>query len=225
MPDLKKKDVGEAALRYVCDGCNIGIGTGSTVNFFIESLTQSGKNLDSIVTTSAQSEQLLKKGGLISTPLLEISGPLDVYIDGADEVDPRLNLIKGGGGALTSEKIVANNAEKFICIVDESKLVQKLGKFPLPVEVISSAVPSISRILENDYNAIPRKREGFTEHGNVIIDVAGLEIESPETLEGELNQIPGVVTVGLFCKLKPHSCLVGYDGEVKEIFKKDVTNL
>jgi len=225
MPDLKKKDAAEAALRYVCDGGNIGIGTGSTVNFFIESLTRSGKNLGSIVTTSSQSEQLLKKGGLIATPLVEISKPLDVYIDGADEVDPRLNLIKGGGGALTSEKIVANNAKKFICIVDESKLVQRLGKFPLPIEVISSAVPSISRILKNDYNAIPRQREGFTEHGNRIIDVAGLEIESPETLERELNQIPGVVTVGLFSKLKPYSCLVGYDEEVKEIFKKDVINL
>ena len=224
MPDLRKKEAAEAALRYVCDGCNLGIGTGSTVNFFIESLTRSGKNLGSIVTTSAQSEQLLKKGGLVTTPLLEISGTLDVYIDGADEVDPRLNLIKGGGGALTSEKIVANNAKKFICIVDESKLVQKLGKFPLPVEVISSALPSISRIFRNDYNAIPREREGFTEHGNRIIDVARLEIESPENLEGELNQIPGVVTVGLFCKLKPSSCLVGYDEEVKEIFKKDVTN-
>ena len=224
MPDLRKKEAAEAALRYVCDGCNLGIGTGSTVNFFIESLTRSGKNLSSIVTTSAQSEQLLKKGGLFTTPLLEISGTLDVYIDGADEVDPRLNLIKGGGGALTSEKIVANNAEKFICIVDESKLVKKLGKFPLPVEVISSAVPSISRIFSDDYNAIPREREGFTEHGNRIIDVAGLEIESPENLERELNQIPGVVTVGLFGKLKPHSCLVGYDEEVKEIFKKDVTN-
>ena len=224
MPDLKKKDAAEAALSYVYNGCNLGIGTGSTVNFFIESLTRSGKNLGSIVTTSAQSEHLLKKGGLVTTPLLEISGALDVYIDGADEVDPRLNLIKGGGGALTSEKIVANNSKKFICIVDESKLVQKLGRFPLPVEVISSAVPSISRILRNDYNGIPREREGFTEHGNRIIDVAGLEIESPENLEGELNQIPGVVTVGLFCKLKPSCCLVGYDDEVKEIFKKDVTN-
>jgi len=224
MPDLKKKDVAEAALRYVCDGCNIGIGTGSTVNFFIESLTRSGKKLGSIVTTSAQSEQLLKKGGLFATPLGEVSEPLDVYIDGADEVDPRLNLIKGGGGALTSEKIVANNAKKFICIVDESKLVQRLGKFPLPVEVISSAVPSISSILKNDYNARPLEREGYTEHGNRIIDVAGLEIKSPEKLEGELNQIPGVVTVGLFCKLKPYSCLVGYDMEVKEIFKKDATN-
>ena len=223
MPDLRKKDAAEAALRYVCDGCNLGVGTGSTVNYFIDSLARSGKKLSSIVTTSAQSEHLLKKGGLVTTPLLEISGILDVYIDGADEVDPRLNLIKGGGGALTSEKIVANNAKKFICIVDESKLVQKLGKFPLPLEVISSAVTSISRILRNDYNAIPREREGFTEHGNRIIDVAGLEIESPENLEGELNQIPGVVTVGLFCKLKPYSCLVGYDDEVKEIFKKDVT--
>ena len=178
-----------------------------------------------VVTTSKQSEELLRKGGFNPKPLTEAKQPLDVYVDGADEVDPRFNLIKGGGGALTSEKIVANNAKKFICIVDESKLVQKLGKFPLPVEVISSAVPSISRILKNDYNAIPRKREGFTEHGNRIIDVAGLEIESPETLERELNQIPGVVTVGLFCKLKPYSCLVGYDEEVKEIFKKDVTNL
>lgn len=157
-------------------------------------------------------------------PLAEAKHPLDVYVDGADEVDPRFNLIKGGGGALTSEKIVANNAKKFICIVDESKLVQKLGKFPIPVEVITSAVPSISRILRNDYNAIPREREGFTVHRNRIIDVAGLEIESPENLEEELNQIPGVVTVGLFSKIKPYSCLVGYDEEAKEIFKEDVTN-
>ena len=178
-----------------------------------------------IVTTSQRSEELLRKGGFNPKPLTEVKQPLDVYVDGADEVDPRFNLIKGGGGALTSEKIVANNAKKFLCIVDESKLVQKLGKFPLPVEVISSAVPSISRILKNDYNGIPRKREGFTEHGNVIIDVAGLEIESPERLERELNQIPGVVTVGLFGKLKPYFCIVGYDNEVKEIFKKNLTNL
>ena len=178
-----------------------------------------------VVTTSKQSEELLRKGGYKPKLLTEAKQPLDVYVDGADEVDPRFNLIKGGGGALTSEKIVANNAKKFICIVDESKLVKKLGKFPLPVEVISSAVPSISRILKNDYNAIPRQRQGFTEHGNRIIDVAGLEIESPETLERELNQIPGVVTVGLFCTLKPNSCLVGYDDEVKEFFKKDVINL
>ena len=157
-------------------------------------------------------------------PLAEAKQPVDVYVDGADEVDPRFNLIKGGGGALTLEKIVANNAKKFICIVDESKLVQRLGKFPLPVEVISSAAPLISKIFSHDYNAIPREREGFTEHGNRIIDVSGLEIESPENLEGELNQIPGVVTVGLFCKIKPSSCLVGYDDKVKEIFKKDVTN-
>lgn len=178
-----------------------------------------------VVTTSQQSEELLRKGGFDPKPLTEVKQPLDVYVDGADEVDPRFNLIKGGGGALTSEKIVANNAKKFICIVDESKLVQKLGKFPLPIEVISSAVPFISNILKNDYNARPREREGFTEHGNRIIDVAGLEIESPENLEGELNQIPGVVTVGLFSKLKPYSCFVGYDKEVKEIFKKDVINL
>ena len=178
-----------------------------------------------VVTTSKQSEELLRKGGFDPRPLTEVQQPLDIYVDGADEVDPRLNLIKGGGGALTSEKIVANNAKKFICIVDESKLVQKLGKFPLPVEVISSAVPSISRIFSRDYNASARKREGFTEHGNKIIDVAGLEIESPENLERELNQIPGVITVGLFCKLKPFSCLVGYDEEVNEIFKKDVTNV
>ena len=178
-----------------------------------------------VVTTSKQSEELLRKGGYNPKLLTEAKQPLDVYVDGADEVDPRFNLIKGGGGALTSEKIVANNAKKFICIVDESKLVKKLGKFPLPVEVISSAVPSISRIFKNDYNAIPRQRQGFTEHGNRIIDVAGLEIESPETLERELNQIPGVVTVGLFCTLKPNSCLVGYDDEVKEFFKKDVINL
>ena len=177
-----------------------------------------------VVTTSKQSEELLREGGFDPKPLVEAKQLLDVYVDGADEVDPRFNLIKGGGGALTSEKIVANNAKKFICIVDESKLVKKLGKFPLPVEVISSAAPSISRILSNDYNAIPRKREGYTEHGNRIIDVSGLEIESPENLEGELNQIPGVVTVGLFCKIKPYLCLVGYDDEVKEIFKKDVTN-
>ena len=168
---------------------------------------------------------MLRKGGFNPKPLTEAKQSLDVYVDGADEVDPRFNLIKGGGGALTSEKIVANNAKKFICIVDESKLVQKLGKFPLPIEVISSAVPSISSILKNDYNGIPRNRKGFTEHGNSIIDVAGLEIESPETLERELNQIPGVVTVGLFSKLKPNSCLIGYDVEVKEMFKKDVTNL
>ena len=138
----------------------------STVNFFIEALIITGKRLGTVVTTSKQSEELLRKGGFDPKPLTEAKQRLDVYVDGADEVDPKFNLIKGGGGALTSEKIVANNTKKFICIVDESKLVRKLGKFPLPIEVISSAVPFISNILKNDYNARPREREGFTEHGN-----------------------------------------------------------
>ena len=131
MPDLKK-NAAYAAVNHVADGCFLGVGTGSTVNFFIEALIKAGKRLGTVVTTSKQSEELLRKGGFDPKPLTEAKQRLDVYVDGADEVDPKFNLIKGGGGALTSEKIVANNAKKFICIVDESKLVQKLGKFPLP---------------------------------------------------------------------------------------------
>ena len=189
-------------------------------------MARSGKTVGPIITTSKQSEDLLHAEGLVTIPFSEVGEPLHLYVDGADEVDPRLNLIKGGGGALTSEKIVANCAKKFVCIVDDSKLVTKLGKFALPIEVISSALPAIQSLIFKKYGAISKKRAAFiSEHGNPILDVSGLDIDHPESLERELNQVPGVVTVGLFCKLKPYSCLIGYDEEVKEIFKKDVTNL
>ena len=205
------------------DGCLLGIGTGSTVNLFIKSLAKSGKTLGAIITTSKQSEDLLHAEGLDTIPLSEVGGPLHLYVDGADEVDPRLNLIKGGGGALTSEKIVSNCAEKFVCIVDDSKLVAKLGKFALPIEVISSGLPYIQTYIYEKYGAISKKRNAFiSEHGNPILDVSGLEIDHPESLEWELNQVPGVVTVGIFGKLKPSVCLVGCENGVKKIFKKDV---
>ena len=221
---VKKKDASVAAIEYVENDCILGVGTGSTVNHFIKCLGHSGKRPRIIVATSKQSERLLQLEGFDCSVLSNMKRPvLDIYIDGADEVDPRLNLIKGGGGALTSEKIILNCAEKFVCIVDESKLVTRLGKFGLPIEVIAAAIPSIRAFIDVNYGGVARERPGFiTEHGNPIIDVSGLDIDQPEFMERELNQIPGVVTVGIFSNQKPAVCIVGCDSGVKELFSEEI---
>jgi ribose 5-phosphate isomerase A len=203
-----KKAVAEAALAYLVPGEILGVGTGSTVNYFIDALASRKADIAGAVSSSEASSARLKAIGI---PVLDANsaGPLSIYVDGADEADKHLRLIKGGGAALTREKIVAEAARSFVCIVDESKLVPVLGKFPLPVEVIPMARSLVARKLAA-LGGDPRWREGVvTDNGNVILDVHGLQIVDPVGLEATINQIPGVVTVGLFARRKADVLLIG----------------
>jgi ribose 5-phosphate isomerase A len=194
-----KKRAALAALDYVEDGATVGVGTGSTVNHFIDGLGGMRDRIEGAVSSSEASTARLKGLGI---PVLDLNsaGPIPVYVDGADEATNHLHLIKGGGGALTREKIVAEASRRFVCIADESKLVRVLGAFPLPVEVIPMARSLVGRELVK-LGGRPALREGFTtDNGNVILDVHNLEILDPAGMEAELNQIPGVVTVGLFAR-------------------------
>jgi len=201
--DALKKAAALAALeelRTLAPGAVIGVGTGSTVNHFIDALA--GVAIGGAVSSSEASSRRLAAHGI---PLLNLddigAGELPVYVDGADEIDFDFNMIKGGGGALTREKIVAAAARRFICICDASKRVTTLGRFPLPVEVIPMARVQVAREIARLTGGIPRWREGFvTDNGNHILDVAGLAISDPRALESELNQIVGVVTNGLFAR-------------------------
>jgi len=201
--DELKKAAALAALeeiRALAPGSVIGVGTGSTVNHFIDALA--GCGLRGAVPSSEASAQRLAAHGIPLMSLDEIGAePLPFYVDGADEIDPGFNMIKGGGGALTREKIVAAAAHRFICICDASKKVATLGRFPLPVEVIPMARAQVSREIALLTGALPRWREGFvTDNANHILDVFGLAIIDPRTLESDLNQIAGVVTNGLFAR-------------------------
>ncbi len=206
--DEKKRRAAEAALAYVQDGSVIGVGTGSTVNFFIEALAALRNRVAGAVSSSEASTERLRKLG-IEVLDLNATGEIGVYVDGADEATRALALIKGGGGALTREKIVAACSRLFVCIVDEQKVVERLGRFPLPVEVIPMARSYVARQLVH-LGGEPVLREGFvTDNGNQILDVRGLTIEDPEALETEVNQITGVVTVGLFAHRPADVLLVG----------------
>jgi ribose 5-phosphate isomerase A len=206
--DEKKRRAAEAALAYVQDGSVIGVGTGSTVNFFIEALAAMRDRVAGAVSSSEASTQRLRKLG-IEVLDLNATGEIGVYVDGADEATRALALIKGGGGALTREKIVAACSRLFVCIVDEQKVVDRLGRFPLPVEVIPMARSYVARRLAR-LGGEPVLREGFvTDNGNQILDVRGLTIEDPAALETEVNQITGVVTVGLFAHRPADVLLVG----------------
>lgn len=194
-----KQIAAEAAIAYVPDDCVVGVGTGSTVNHFIAALGRIKGRLQGAVASSEASAKLLREAG-IRVQDLNSSGDLDIYVDGADEVTEHLHMIKGGGGALTREKIVAAASRKFICIADASKLVGVLGAFPLPVDVIPMARSYVARQLVK-LGGQPVLREGFTtDNGNVILDVHGLTILDPIELEAAINQIPGVVTNGLFAR-------------------------
>ena len=194
-----KRQAAEAALAYIENDQIIGVGTGSTVNHFIELLAPRKHRIRGAVSSSEASTQRLKALG-IEVMELNHAGPLPVYVDGADEADPHLRLIKGGGGALTREKIIAAASERFVCIVDESKCVDVLGRFPLPVEVIPMARSHVGRELAK-LGGQPELREHFTtDNGNVILDVHHLDITDPVKLEARINGIAGVVTVGLFAK-------------------------
>jgi len=218
--DEMKKKVAEAALAYVVEDTIVGVGTGSTANMFIDALASMKASIRGTVASSEATAKRLAGHGI---PVLDLNealtqvDSLSVYIDGADEFDGGKNLTKGGGGALTREKIVAAASERFICIVDESKRVEHLGAFPLPIEVIPMAqemVASIARKLGGK----PVLREGFTtDNGNVIIDVHGLTITDPLGLEDQLNSVPGVVTNGIFAHQGADVVLMGTPGGVETI--------
>ena len=204
--DAKKRLAAQAALDYVIDGAVIGVGTGTTVNFFIDALIPYRNRVRAAVSSSNASSQRLIAGGI---PVLDLNDvdDLGVYVDGADEATRSLHLIKGGGAALTREKIVAAAAARFVCIADESKVVDRLGTFPLPIEVIPMARSLVTRRLAT-YGGRAVWRQGVvTDNGNHILDVHGLTIEDPPAMECELNQIAGVVTVGLFAR-RPADVLI-----------------
>ncbi len=204
----EKKLAGEAALRYVEDGAIVGVGTGSTVAYFIDALATIKDRIGGVVSSSEQSTARLQQHG---TEVLDLNatGPLTLYVDGADECDPFKRLIKGGGAALTREKIVAAAAAKFVCIIDASKRVELLGAFPLPIEVIPMARSLVAREIVK-LGGQPVWRDGVvTDNGNWIIDVHGWRIADPVALEQQLNQLAGVVTVGLFAQRPADVVLVG----------------
>ena len=217
--DEKKRRAAESALQYVRDGEVIGVGTGSTVNFFIDALAAHKDRIAGAVSSSEASTLRLRSHG-IAVLDLNATGDLGVYVDGADEATRALELIKGGGGALTREKIVAGCSRQFVCIVDEQKVVERLGRYPLPVEVIPMARSHVARGLAR-LGGEPRLREGFTtDNGNQILDVHGLDIPDPAALETEINQITGVVTVGLFARRPADVLLLGGQEGVKTATQK-----
>ena len=208
-----KRRSGEKAAEYVTDGSIVGVGTGSTVAFFIAALGRMKDRIEGAVSSSEQSSRLLKELGI---PVLDLnsSGPLALYVDGADECDRHRRLIKGGGAALTREKIIAEASRKFVCIIDASKQVELLGKFPVPIEVIPMARSLVAREIVT-LGGQPIWREGtVTDNGNWILDVHNWQITDPVGLERDLNQIPGVVTVGLFAR-RPADVIV-VEGVVRE---------
>ena len=219
--DELKQAVARAALDYVGDGEVIGVGTGSTANFFIDALGHQRDRIKGAVASSEVTATRLRSNGI---PVLDLNQVerMAVYIDGADEINHQGAMIKGGGGALTREKIVASAADKFICIADESKLVDVLGKFPLPVEVIPMAVQSVARALRV-LGATPvlRTKDGnpyVTDNHCHILDAQGLEIADPAALESRINNIPGVVSVGLFAHQGATVCLLGTATGVKTLY-------
>jgi len=210
----KKLLAAKAALDYLPQGANLGVGTGSTVNEFIDLLPSIRDRIDTLVSSSrATTERLEKLGFEVST--LNSAGDVDVYVDGADEATKHLQLIKGGGGALTREKILAGAARKFVCIIDDSKLVGMLGKFPLPVEVVPMAQSFVARRMVK-MRGQPIWRENFvTDNGNHILDIHNLQITNPVELENRINQIPGVVTVGIFAQRPADVLIIASDTGVR----------
>ena len=218
--DELKTLVGRAALEHVPAGSIVGVGTGSTVDKFIDALGEAlkadPKRVSGAVSSSVRSTQRLEALGVPVLGAEAVTG-LGVYIDGADEIDHAGNMIKGGGAALTREKIVAELAERFVCIADESKLVQALGKFPLPVEVIPMAAAQVIRAFAA-IGGQGQVREGVTtDNGNIIVDVRGLQVTDPAGFEADVNQWPGVVTVGVFARNKADVCLLGTTAGVKTL--------
>jgi len=206
-----KQAVAEAAIQYIdpwlTTDAVIGVGTGSTADLFIDALCLQRHRFKAAVASSERTATRLRAGGVTVLELNDVAN-MPVYVDGADEINPALEMIKGGGGALTREKIVASVAQRFVCIVDGSKEVDVLGRFPLPIEVLGMAVAAVMR-LARELGGDPRIREGFlTDNGNPIVDVSGLKIKNPVELETRLNQTPGVVTNGIFALRRADVALV-----------------
>ena len=214
--DEQKRAAAKAAIEYIEDDDIVGVGTGSTVNYFIEELSHIKHRIEATVTSSVASEELLKQHHIPVVPLNSVID-IPIYIDGADEATKHKHLIKGGGGALTREKIVRAASKQFICIIDESKLVGTLGKFPLPVEVIPMAQSFVGRQMAK-LGGQPKLREGVTtDNGNIILDVYNLKISNPVELERQINQIPGVVTNGIFALNPATILLVGTNSGIRTI--------
>lgn len=215
--DEMKLQVAQAAIAYVVPGTIIGVGTGSTANFFIDELAKIKGHIEGTVASSDATAQRLKGHGI---PVFDLNSvdEISVYVDGADEADAGLHLVKGGGGALTREKIVVAASKKFVCIADQSKKVGVLGKFPLPVEVIPMARSYVAREILKRFGGEPVYRDGFiTDNGNIILDIHGLSIVDPRKLENELNSIVGVVTNGLFAVRNADVLLLGTPNGVEII--------
>jgi ribose 5-phosphate isomerase A len=204
-----KRLAGEKAIEFVEDGMVVGVGTGSTVAYFIDALGRIRDRIAGAVSSSEQSTERLRAHGIEVLDLNQ-TGSLSLYVDGADECDPHRRLIKGGGAALTREKIIAEASERFICIIDPAKQVDVLGRFPLPIEVIPMARSLVARELVKRTGGQPVWRDGVvTDNGNWVLDLHGLAITDPVALEAELNQIPGVVTVGLFARRPADIVIIG----------------
>jgi ribose 5-phosphate isomerase A len=212
----KKRSAAKASLEFIEPGVVLGVGTGSTVNELIDLLPTVADRIDKVVSSSRESTTLLEEKGFEVSTLNEV-GEVDIYIDGADEATKRLHLIKGGGGALTREKVIANAARRFVCIVDETKLVGMLGEFPLPLEVLPMAQAFVARKLVK-LRTQPIWREGFvTDNGNHILDVHDMHIGNPLEMETRLNQIPGIITVGLFAHRPADILLIADDSGIREM--------
>jgi len=214
--DAKKRSAAEASLAFIEPGTTLGVGTGSTVRHLIDLLPDVRDRIDRIVSSSRETTELLEASDFEVQTLNQV-GDIDLYIDGADEVTKRLHLIKGGGGALTREKVLAGAARRFVCIVDDSKFVGMLGTFPVPMEVLPMAQEFVSRQLLK-LRGQPIWREGFvTDNGNHILDVHNLLITNPIELEDRLNRIPGLVTVGIFARRGADVLLIAGDEGVREL--------
>jgi ribose 5-phosphate isomerase A len=214
--DTNKRQAAAAALPYIKDGVALGVGTGSTVDIFIELLGPLAAKLGPVVSSSERSTRRLAESGIRTVDLSSV-GDLDVYVDGADEATKHRHLIKGGGGALTREKIVAAASRRFVCIIDDTKLVPTLGRFPLPIEVIPMAQSYVARQMVKAGGQPIWRQDFVTDNGNHIIDVHNLKIANPLELETRFNQIAGVVTVGIFANRPADVLLIGGPNGVKAL--------
>lgn len=202
----RKLAAAREALSFVRAGELLGVGSGSTVNLFIGLLAERARDIPAVVAASKASEAALVQAGLTVQPMNDVAR-LGIYVDGADEIDPQMRMIKGGGAALTREKIIAQAAERFVCIVDASKQVERLGRFPLPIEVVPPARALVTAALERMGGQVRERAGVITDNGNLILDVTGLDFTDPVALESELNQIPGILCNGIFARRPADVCI------------------
>ncbi|CAL4323430.1 ribose-5-phosphate isomerase RpiA [Buchnera aphidicola] len=216
--ELKKKAALEA-IKYIKDNSIVGIGTGSTVSYFIKALSFIKEKISGVISSSSTSSEQIKKYGLKILDLNKVCSPI-IYVDGADEINNKMEMIKGGGAALTKEKIIAAAATQFICIIDESKQVKILGNFPLPIEIIPMSYSYIKNQIIKLGGEPKLRKNLITDNGNIILDVYKFKILDPIFIEEKINSFPGVVTVGLFSKIKPDIVIIGTQSGVKTLFNK-----